>query len=281
MHLLFALLIALACQADDKVVIEVETPVYKTTAPGARVLFYLHPGDSAATSPANNPNYVKVRGKLNGKPYVGFLQRGDLISEDLRETMAGADSTWGFGGGGQYISLLQKGKSFTTDDQVQYTTTDYTSNSVAPFLAVQMNAFNFWRLTIAQKKTHFVGSAKTNVANASKDVDLQQTFYSLLLQKAWLVPGSKRFYFGVGAEAAKATAVALILGGVTLPTGSQELPFYLNVLVFGGRTFPLNPSLSLYGEARLGYIANQSPGILDMEVVAGLMYWPGHSEISK
>jgi hypothetical protein len=174
-----------------------------------------------------------------------------------------------------YSYYVQKGKSFQTDDEVQYTTTDYTSTAFSPALVVQTDEQDFWRLTIAQKKTHYKAVATEDVVGTQpQGIDLQQTFLSALLQRAWTPHSMQKLYYGLGVEVAKATSVSLQLGARILPTASDDMPLYVGAQGFGGGEWPLTHSLSIYGEARLEYVMNQSPGILAAEAAVGLLYWP-------
>jgi hypothetical protein len=269
MYLLFALLFAVSSRAETPTV-----PVYQSAAPGAHLLFYLEPDEEISKSPASDEGYWRIRVRRKDKWLTGFVRKSDLEGEPA----ADGDTfrrKWGFGGGLEYTSLDQKGKSFQTDDQVQYTTTDYKSAMLAPFVTLQMNERDFWRLTVAEKKTNYTSTASTNIVGSPpQSVNLQQTFVSLLLQKAWNPDFAPKSYFGLGTEVAQATAVALQLGGAALPTDSSDLPLYVGAQVFAGGQWPLGRYLSIFGEGRIEYIVNQTPGILSLEASVGLLYWP-------
>jgi len=276
MHLILALLLSAYSWADGALEITHNTAVYQATNEGARVLFNVEPGDEVSAVPAHDQNFWRVRVQRNGKWVGGYIRKSDL-EDELTEPAVGASGkkTWGFGAGVIYTYYLQKGKSFQTDDQVTYTTTDYTSTMISPALVMQMDQRDFWRLTIAEKKTHFKATATEDVVGTQpQPIDLQQTFLSALLQKAWTMPSVPRLYYGLGVEASKATSVALQLGTRTLPTGSSDEPLYIGAQGFAGGTWSVGQSLSIYGELRFEYVMNQSPGILGAEGAVGLLYWP-------
>jgi hypothetical protein len=274
MSLLIAMLLTLSAHADDSYDVQRETPVYQKSSDDARVVFNLHPGEKAWTSPSKSEDFWRLRVQRKGRWYQGFVRRED-VAGPLNLPAHTARGNWGLGGGLEYTSLLQKGKSFETDDQVQYSTSDYKSLAIAPFFVGQWHYEDFWRLTLAQKKTHYTATATANVVGSStKAVTLEQTFFSALLQKAWMPLERKSFYYGVGAEFAKATAVNVTLGSASLPTSSEDFPVYFGPMMFWGGSLSLNQSVSLYLEGRFEYIANQSPGIYSLEVALGLLYWP-------
>jgi len=265
MHLLLLLLLSFHAWADI-ITIDREIPVYQSPADGARVLFYGRPGDTINTQPATD-QYLKVKIGHKGKGYIKKTELNPLGEVE-------AETEWAFGGGLVFTSLQQKGKSFETSDEVQYTTSSYSSTGLAPFLVGQMGAKDFWRLTVAEKQTHYKSSASKNVpGDSTQSIDLQQTFISGLLQKAWNPAFAPKMYYGAGLELAKATAVNLKLGGSTLPTTSDDEPTYFGLQGFVGGEWSLSHSFSVYGEGRLEYIVNQSPAIYSYEVAAGLLYW--------
>lgn len=272
MHLLLALFLTTRVSwADASLEVPRDTPVYQSTVPNARVLFYLHHSEHASQTPAPDPEFTRIRVNRKGKWYSGFVRIADV--EEQGETPSGHE--WGLSLGGQYTSLMQKGKNFEANDSVQYSTTDYKSYETSGFVSVQMSQTDFWRLSVAQKKTHYQAFATTDVVGTPvKPIDLQQTFISGLLQKAWMPLRQKNLYFGLGIEVAKATSVTLMYGPSVLTTTSQDLPTYFGVLAFVGGRIHLTQSWSLFGEGRVEYIANQAPAIYGLEGALGLVFWP-------
>jgi hypothetical protein len=275
MHLLFAWLFCLSASADSTLTAPREISVYQGPESDAKVLFHIRKGEKIRTG-TETGGYIRVQVKRGGKFYGGFADEIELESHEA-ETWSGdqifSGRVFGFGGGAEYTYLRQGGKSFQTTDQVMYTTSTYVSTMAAPFISIQMGHENFWRLSGALKRTHYTGSASTNIVGAVKqDVILEQTFFSGLLQHAWTMASG--FYGGAGVELAKATSVKLSLGGQELPTTSSDLPIYFGFQGFGGYAGNFSKTLSWFGEARVEAILNQSPTIYSIEATLGFLYWP-------
>lgn len=272
MSFLITLLLGLTVHADE-VQIRKITPVYSQPAFDAAVKFNLRPGEKVTTTDTGSGDYLQIKLKRKGKTGTGYVLRHDLVGDARDEGVV--RKNWALGGGAGYISLSQGGKSFETDDQVHYTTSAYKATGISPFLTAQLYDQDFWRLTLALKRLNYTGTAITDVVGSkAQDVDLQYSFFSALLQKAWSPFASKMIYLGLGAEAAKATGVSLKLGNSTLATSSSDMPLYLGGLIFGGVDLSLGRSLSVFAEARYEYIANQTPAIMGLEAALGLLWWP-------
>lgn len=271
MFLLFTLFLSIVHAQEAVYEIQRETPVYHKASFDSRVAFILHGGEKIVALPGKNPQFLRAKVQRKGKFFGGYVNRLDVTGD----VPAHVRGEWGFGLGGEYTSLTQNSKTFETADEVQYTTTDYHSTSMAPLLTVQLHYVDFWRLTVANKRTHYTGSAKTNVSGAvAQSVDLQMNFWSALLEKAWMPFESKNFYLGAGVEVARANSITIKLGTNELTSSPSDIPTYLGVLAFAGGTLSLTQSLSLYGEGRFEYIANQQPAIHGLEAALGLVYWP-------
>jgi hypothetical protein len=275
MSLLIALLLALSAHADDTWDVQRETPVYQKSAADSRVSFVLQKGEKAYTAPSKNEDFWRLRVQRKGRWFQGYVRREDVAGPLNLPAIEHPRGDWGLGAGAEYTSLLQKGRSFQTDDQVQWATSDYKSLSAGPFFVTQWHYVDFWRLTLAVKKAHYSATATANVVGAQvKTIDVQQTFYSVLLQKAWMPLQRKNFYYGIGAEIAKAQSDTAKLGDSNLTTTTADYPTYFGPMIFWGGSLSLNQSISMYLEGRFEYIANQSPGIYGLEVALGLLYWP-------
>ncbi len=270
MHLLLLLLLQTPAWADSTVQASHDVPVYQTPAAEARILFYLIQGERAQVTPISQEGYVRMRIKRGNKWRSGYLLKSDVASP----LTMGQGRKWGFGGGYQYTYLSQKAKNFETEDQVKYTTTDYTSHSASPFLAAQYGQENFWRVTFSAKSTHYTSTAATDILGSNvKPIRLNHTFYSLLLQYGVSPFDLRHFYLGLGAELAKATKVQIVLGDQELASNSQDLPLYAGAQVFAGTNWFLLERLSAYADFRFTVIANQTPMIFQTEIVGGLMFW--------
>jgi hypothetical protein len=268
MHLVLTLLLtASAAFADRIVVIPHEADVLNAPAVDSSVLLRVKAGERVAVAKDRTGGFYRVRLKQEGVVLTGYMAPIDLGLADL------SPRPWGFGGGAVYSALFQKGKNFTTDDSVQYTTTEYKSTSVSPFLTLQVHDDDFWRLTLAYKKAHFRTTASTDVIGSSaQPVTLDETFLSALLQGGWTPFKQHAFYLGGGAEVAKAIAIDLKMGGSNLTTTAQDEPIYLGLQAFLGGQWFFGP-VSVFVEARYEGILNQAPIIYDLEAAGGILFW--------
>jgi hypothetical protein len=252
-----------------------EIPVYQSTMDDPRVIFYLRKGEPVSVAPARHPEYYEIRVNRNGKARAGYIQKLEVEEFEQKVNVydVGGTKSWALALGGQYTSLTQGSKSFDTQEPVHYTTTQFKSSASSIFVSVQMDYNDFWRLTLAQKKTHYTSTARDNVSTRVQNINLEQTFVSVLLQKAWCPFQWKLWYFGLGLEAAKATAVSLKLDAVEVPTTSDNMPLYLGGQLFVGAHVLLAKTFSLFTEFRYEQIVNQSPPISGLEISLGFLYW--------
>lgn len=251
-------------------VVSHETPVFQSIGTNSRVLFTLKSGESVEGERTNDEDFYRVRVLREEKWRTGFVE-----ATSLNHISGKPLARRGFAVGPGYwaASFVQKGKQFTGQDDVQYTTSDFTGSSNAPTLSLQWRDEDFWRLTITQFKSSLRSTATKNVSNLAKDFVLNQTFVAGVLQKAWTPFSIKNVYFGGGGFLAKSTQVDLQYGGAPLPTNGDDRPVYLGLQAFlGGHSF-LASWLSAYVEVRVTDVLNQSPAILIYEGTGGILVW--------
>lgn len=268
---LFLLLIGgFAASATEFGVAPEDAPVYHEASIDSTVLFQLEKGERIAILKKDEAGgFLRIAAKRNGKWRSGYIE-----FTEIEPYVAPKVPNWGLGGGVEYDYLTQGGRSFETNDQIQWTTSKFTSTGTSPFLTLQYKRDDFYRLTLAYKLTHFTSATTTNVVGpGTQPVNLQHTFLSALLQKAWTPFKKRPLYVGVGVEAAEAIAVSLNIGGTQIQTSSQDLPFYLGLQGFVGGQWSLGSSVSLFLEGRFQAIVDQSPIIYDYEPAAGLLIW--------
>lgn len=245
-----------------------ETPLYESNEIEARELFLLHEGETVKAEPTSDDEYYRVRVKRQGRWRTGFVEM-----TELKEIVGKSDRVWAVGAGYQVGSVQQKGKSFTLQDQVTYTTDEFKSSASSPYVVAQLGETNFWRAELFQRTTHFRSNATTDVGT-SNSLSLQETFVSGLLQKAWTPFATKAIYFGLGFELDRAVSMNLKFGSSELKTSSEDLPTYVGGQIFVGASYLVLPNLSFYAEGRFTDVLNQSPSLLIYEGTAGVLYWP-------
>lgn len=273
MNLLLALGLALCAQAADFSwqTAPRELVVRKEPLEGARVLFYIPPGDRLMVGPEVK-GFRKIRIRSEGKLKAGYVALAQLAPRDWREGASEAD--WAIGPSLSYAQLVQSNKAFTTPDQVQYVTTDYVSSTIFPLVTAQLGRTSFWRLQAIWRQVQFKFTARSNVDNQSRDVELTHRMLGLALQKGWTAEFFRPLYGAVGVEGDRALSTNLKMNGSELETDSSNKPFYLALHAIGGLHFMFSERWSLYFEGRYNWVANQSPVLTGTDFSLALLYWP-------
>lgn len=245
-------------------------PVFTKPEMGAALLVMTNEGEKVAVR-QRGAAYTRVQVKRDGKWKAGYVLTSDFENPEVSSPRG----QFAFGLGGLYSYLHHAKKEFETDDQVQYTTDSFSSSTFSPFLTIQYGNQNFWRLHLAYRTTEYSSSASTDVpGSVPRDLSLEHSMISGVVQKMWTPLGRPVLYLGVGIEAARAIDANLSLGGVNLTVASGDLPTYLGGhLAFGGQ-LEMGRSLSAFAEFRAGGYFNQSPIIMSAEGALGLMFWP-------
>lgn len=242
-------------------------PIFAKPSSSARVLYYTNEGEELGLR-GKTGEFTKVQVKRQGKWRAGYLYSRDL----LKEKSSAAVSGLGAGGGVMYSYLTQGGKSFETEDQVRYETTDFKSTALSFDFLLQFKRKNFWRLIGAYRKTAYTTTAKTNVSAVQKDVEVQHSMVSVAAQRVWNL--SDALYFGIGVEAARALSATVSISGSSVPTSDEDLPTYMGVMGIAGVQFKMGASLSAFAELRPLFYVNQSPMVMGAELVVNALYWP-------
>jgi hypothetical protein len=265
--MLFALL-GLGFQAHGEVItLPEDTVVYGHPDSDARVTFRLAAGSRvAAAKPARGFRFIKF--KRRGKIHSGYIQA--LTKARSNENQP----RFAFGVGILNSNLSQNGKSFATADQVNYTTSKYSSSNTYPELIAQYGLpTSYWRLKLAQRISNFKSSAtKDLMGSGPQPLYVDYTFLSGVLQKTWPLLTNRFFYWGLGAEVAQGSSVKVTLGGVNLQTSTTDKPTFLGVEGLAGGTVSIWNGFSGFVEAEYIVIANQSPLIMGLQINLGITY---------
>jgi hypothetical protein len=241
-------------------------PIFAKPSSSARVLYYTNEGEDLGIR-GRSGDFTKVQVKRLGKWKGGYIYSRDLLKQKPAGT---TDSGLGAGAGAMYTYLQQGSKSFETEDQVTYQTTDFTSTALSFDFALQFGRKDFWRLLGAYRRTDYTTTARTNVSATAKEVEVQHSMVSLAGQKVW----GESFYFGLGAEVSKALSATVAIAGSSVPTSDQDLPTYMGVQGILGVQFKMGSSLSWFAELRPLVYVNQSPMVMGGELVLNALYWP-------
>lgn len=213
--------------------------------------------------------FKKIRAELGGRKRVGYVLAADLETQsDL-----GKHGQWALGGAVFYSRLSQASRSFSTTDEVTYTTDEYVSSSFNVGVFGQYGVKNFWRGYGVLRSVEYNSKAALNVPGASaQQIEVGYRFLGAGLQKAWSLFGDT-FYAGLGLEVAKSLSIKAKIGAQDLSDKSKA-PDYAGGHVMGGGQYVISNHWSAFGELRLGAVLNQSPTIGVVEVVVSALYWP-------
>jgi hypothetical protein len=244
-------------------------PIFAKPSSSSRVLYYTNEGEELGVR-SKTGDFTKIQVKRSGKWRAGYIYTRDLLSQKPAATTSGL----GVGGGVMYSYLQQGSKSFETEDQVQYQTSDFTSTALSFDFALQYGRRDFWRLIGAYRRTDYSTTARTNVSATSNDVRVQHSMVSVAGQKVWNFGKSDALYFGAGAEFARALSATVKVGNSNVPTSDEDLPTYMGVQGILGLQFKMGSSLSCFAEFRPLLYLNQSPMVMGAELVVNALYWP-------
>lgn len=244
-----------------------DTVVYGRPERGARVTFRLSAGSRVSVSKPVG-GFQSVKFKRQGKIHSGYMEAMAKAPSE------GISPRFAFGVGFLNSNLSQSGKSFTTSDQVNYTTAKYSASNTYPELIAQYGLpTSYWRLKLAQRISNFKSSAASNLTGVnSRPLSVDYTFFSGVLQKTWPLLSNRFFYWGLGAELAQGNSVKATLGGSNLQTSSTDKPTFLGVEGLVGGTVSVWNTLSGFVEAEYLVVPNQSPLIMGLQINFGITY---------
>lgn len=248
---------------------ETELTVLRTPTAGSQISYTLSPQEKFQVGPRDN-GYRRIRVYRDGRWRAGY------VSVDALENMGGAASfgEWGLGAGVLYSVLTQAQRSFKTQDEVEYATSDYKSSSSFPLLVGQMGRNSFWRYSFSLRKTDFLGSATSSVSgSAQKRIALRHTMIGVALQRGWTLTWARWFVYGAGVEIARALKTELTFDGAEIPTTGVNNPLYVMPHALLGVQMPIGRRFLLSIESRLNLVPNQSPLVYGFDVSGSLLYW--------
>ncbi|MBX3022329.1 MAG: SH3 domain-containing protein [Bdellovibrionales bacterium] len=244
--------------------------VRKGPGDGYAQIFLLTRGERVAIGKVEG-EYTRIRLKRSGKIYGGYVLSAELYGK--RAVDLYAQDGWAIGAGPLISSLDQKGKSFHTEDQVEYTTSNYKSQMVSGLFWVQVARKNFWRFFAGTRLTRYKATAVKDIpGSVQQDLQVEHTMMSFGVQRAFNpLKRFAPFYVGIGGEVDRATKIKIRLGSLDLPTTSEDLPLYVGLHAMTGLQFMHGENWSSAFELRAGEFFNQS--IFSMEAGATVFYW--------
>lgn len=272
MSFLFGLLLSLSVAAQSSWIKAPHDhiPIFSKADNQAPVLYYTNQGEKVGVLQTGR-SYLKVKVYRSGKWKLGYIYTKDLRPEGRSESPV---KGLGLLIGPLFTYLKQGTKSFTTEDQVHYTTDEFTSTAPSFAFGLQMGRKDFWRAILTYRQTEFSGEARTDVAGApARDVIVEHQMVSGTFQKLWTL-GAGSFYYGAGIELAKAIGASVKISGSSVPTGDEALPMYFGVHGILGLQLNVTDRFSFSIEARPLAYPNQDPMVMGVEGAAALLFWP-------
>ena len=221
---------------------------------------------------ATDGEFTQIRLRRAGGWKRGWVWTADLEAEPFPEPAARELGQWGLGILGQYSGTSQGARSFRTEDQVDWRTSAYRSDTVWPALYLQYGRLNHWRIAVGRRPVFFKGTATLDVGVPnSRVVVVQQTMWSGRVEKAFNV--WRGGYVSIGGEVARANQVKETLGGVDIPTDAQDLNVYAGGALGVGYAWYWGERASAGIEARYALFASLKPPVQSLDVGAGVSFW--------
>ncbi len=271
LRILVVLLLAAPIQvwAASKVRITRPVTVYARPDFESAVAFSLRAGSLITVADKSNKGFKRIRATVGGKKRFGYIPVADLeFQKDL-----GKRGAWGMGAGLFYSRLSQDSKSFSTSDDVTYTTSEYVSQSFNMSAFFEIGGRDFWRFYGGLRSVEYDSRALVNLPGASAQaIEVGYRFIAVGGQKAWTI-FSENFYAGVGLEFDKSISAKAKIGNQDL-SSKVEAPDYVVAFAMAGGQYQFHDKWSAFAELRVGAAANQSPTITVLEMVGSIMYWP-------
>ncbi len=270
LRLLVLLLVAAPpAWAASKVRITRAVTVYARPDFESAVAFSLRAGTLISVADKPVQGFKKIRAILGGKKRFGYIPVADL---EFHKDM-GKRGPWGVGGGLFYSRLAQGSKTFSTSDDVTYSTSEYVSQSYNVAAFFEFGGRDFWRLYGGMRTVEYESKAVLSVPTASdQQIEVGYRFIAVGGQKAWSV-FTENFYAGAGLEFAKSISGNAKIGNQDL-SSKVEAPDYVMGFAMAGAQYQFQDHWSAFAELRVGAAVNQSPTITVVEFVASAMYWP-------
>lgn len=270
MAVIFILALGLWAHADDYTWMRApaDIAVYKTPTAGAQPVYTVGVDERMQIGSRTN-GYRRVL------VYRGSRWRTGYVSIDDLERMGSVSfGEWGLGFSFFHSSLTQAGRTFKTEDEVQYVTSDYKGSSSFPALVAQVGRNSFWRFLLIPRTTDYSGAATSSVSgSAQKKISLRHSMVSAALQKGWTAKWFRPLYWVLGLEVARAMKTELTFDGLNVPTTGVNNPLYVIPHTVVGMQFNLVGNLLFNVEGRFSAVPNQSPLVYGWEFSSSLLYW--------
>jgi hypothetical protein len=266
---LIVLVISESVWAASKLTTKNRLSVYPRPDEGSGVSFSIPAGESLLVSDGSKNGFKKVRVDVEGHARTGFVLIEDLkLQKDTRPA-----GSWAVGGGPIFSRFSQGGKTFTTKDQVNYSISGYSGQSVAPAVVLQFGDRDFWRLGGHYRSLELTGTATTDVPGApSQSIKLTYKMLGAMFEMGWSLWNTS-FYLGGGAGYDRTLSGTAFLGSQDL-SSSTDFPSFISGHALAGYRFQFSSHWAAFFEARAGAVANQSPMMLSLETTAQVIYWP-------
>ena len=242
-----------------------DLPIYKRPTEDQKPVITLPEGHTVRLGEFEG-EFRRVRFQWREKKRSGYARLSDL-GRALKATKE--ERHWSIGFGVNYGDWLQKSKTITTTDQVQYITNEFGGRAIGVAGVIQVFEVNPWRLRGGYKVLSFTSEASRNTLPGTLEIDVDYGLLFGSLEKVWTL--GRWFYLGGGGEMAKAISVSAKLGGQELEVSDK--PLFLSVFGVGGMQFNISKRWTALLDSRLAVVANQSPTIRIFEGGVYFIRW--------
>jgi hypothetical protein len=207
-------------------------------------------------------------------PLIAYSEAGDeaLLDEDFIPPKLPPPkpyrSHWVVGLLGGYGRADQANKAFSTSDQLQY----QTSNFSGPVTQVGAYAVNRYAKTRAirlyglYQLYRFSGTAtEVGVPVAAKNVEMSEAILGAGGEWLWYVWPKHTLWIGAGAEYGHGLSLDIKIDNAALPTSAQDYVNYFKLDVSAGWDIDIQRKFVLTPVARVGDILSVKPSVLVFE----------------
>jgi hypothetical protein len=164
-------------------------------------------------------------------------------------------------------------KTFTANDSVQYQVSSYKGATKEPGLFFDYQYSPRWttRLYLGYQTTALVGAAsQLGVPLDAQTVELDETLIAMGGEfKYSMFGGDHGFWLGFGMEYDRGLTIRLSLGGVSVPTFSEDLPNLIQLLGSVGYDFKVSGDWLITPELRLSDAPAAKPSIFSYQATIG------------
>lgn len=191
----------------------------------------------------------------------------DELEQDLSEPRFAA------GIYGLYGVSRQGGKSFTTSDSVDYQTNGYNGQIFEPGVFFDFHRSPRWayRFFLGYQMVQYSGQAsEVGIPVAPQGISLNENLLTFGIEARFVPSENLGLWLGFGFELIHGLNMTLSLGGISVPTFSDDEPNLVQVLTSVGYDFKFMENWLIGPELRVSDAFSTNPSILSFQGIVSL-----------